>query len=193
TSSVDVTPLLLSIATGSAHWRGDARFQHLAQRHDLAGICEDPAAPGRPWILHATDEDVTEFAKEPYAAEAPRHVVALRTPHAKLGIYSNWRPGSIAPEASGQEAELYDYSVPSGRAEIENVAGSSALEEELYATLEQAIPGELRTQLPLALRAAHARGLADHQSVEEYENKRMQKSHLQELGHEGEETPALPG
>ena len=47
TSSVDVAPLLLSIASGSSDWRGERRYAHLAQRLDLASILADPNAPGR--------------------------------------------------------------------------------------------------------------------------------------------------
>jgi arylsulfatase A-like enzyme len=172
TSSVDVVGLLLSLATGSERWRHERRYAHLAGRHDLAAICAHPGAHGRDWILHATDEDVTEFATEPYAAEAPRHVVALRNQRGKLAIYSNWRPETTEIEPAGQEYEFYDYSTPAGRAEVANSAGAqSALEEELFATLEtQALPGELRAALPSHLRAAQRRGLANYDGVEEFEN-----------------------
>ncbi len=175
TSSVDVVALLLTLATGSSQWRRESRYRHLVARHDLAAICAHPGAPGRPWVLHATDEDVTEFATEPYAAEAPRHVVALRTSRGKLALYSNWSAGSIAVEPAGAEFELYDYSSPAGRAELENAAGASeALEEELWVTLEEvAIPDELRAPLPYALHAAQRRGLADYQAVEELQDLRV--------------------
>ena len=168
TSSVDLIALLLTLATGSRAWRKEGRYRHLAGRHDLAAICAHPGAPGRKWILHATDEDVTEFATEPYAAEAPRHVVALRTPRGKLALYSNWSTGSLAVEPAGQEIELYDYSSPAGRAELLNSAGAGdALEEELWVTLEEdAIPSELRAPLPAPLLSVQRRGLANYQSVE---------------------------
>ena len=60
-------------------------------------------------MLHATDETVTEFAIEQYAASAPLHVVALRTPDAKLATYSDWPGEQIEPLRAGQERELYDY------------------------------------------------------------------------------------
>ena len=90
TSSVDIAPLLLTIATGSSDWRRDSHYSHIAGRLDLARILADPAAAGRPYVLHATDETVTEFAIEPYAANAPLHIVAIRTPQAKYATYSNW-------------------------------------------------------------------------------------------------------
>jgi arylsulfatase A-like enzyme len=172
TSSVDVVGLLLSLATGSNAWRRERRYAHLAGRHDLAAICAHSSAAGRDWILHATDEDVTEFANEAYAAEAPRHVVALRSALGKLAVYSNWQPETTKLEASGQEFELYDYSELDGRAELANSAGSQGpLEEQLWSTLEtEALPGELRAALPSDLHPAQRRGLANYESVEEFEN-----------------------
>jgi len=165
TSSVDLAPLLLTIASGSEDWRRDPHYSHIADRADLAGILADPTAPGRPYVLHATDETVTEFAIEPYAADAPLHVVALRTPAAKLATYSNWPLEGIEPLSRGEERELYDYSTHSGRLELHNSASQSALEEELDAELQRAFRQELRRPLPPRLTAAHARGFADYFST----------------------------
>ncbi len=165
TSSVDVAPLLLTIATGSEDWRREPHYSHLAGRLDLAGILADPAAPGRPYVLHATDETVTEFAIEPYAADAPLHIVAMRTPQAKYATYSNWSETGIMPLAQGQEAELYDYSTQSGRLELHNGAGESPLEAQLREQLELAVSDELRGPLPPHLIEAHARGFADYFST----------------------------
>jgi arylsulfatase A-like enzyme len=174
TSSADFVPLLLGIATGSEDWRKEPTLSHLAGRHDLAAMCMSPAAPGREWILHATDEDVTEFASQPYAADAPRHVIAIRTPQAKLGVYSNWREGTMEIQSAGQEVELYDYSTEAGRSEIENLADASPLEEPLMQTLqEQAIPQELRQPLPSRLHLAQQEGLADYQAVEAYSAQKL--------------------
>jgi arylsulfatase A-like enzyme len=164
-SSVDVAPLLLTIATGSNGWRGDSHYSHLRHRADLAAILADPGAPGRPYVLHATDEAVTEFAVEPYAASAPLHVVALRTAGAKLATYSNWPFEGIAPQAAGEESELYDYRTRGGRLELENLAGHSRLEEPLRRQLGRAFQEELRGPLPPRLAAAHGRGFADYFST----------------------------
>jgi arylsulfatase A-like enzyme len=191
TSSVDIVALLLTLATGSRAWRREERYRHLAGRHDLAAICAHPSAPGRQWVLHATDEDVTEFATEPYAAEAPRHVVALRSQLGKLAVYSNWAPESTTLESAGQEFELYDYSNPAGRAELLNGAGAAgALEEELWATLEEeAIPRELRAPLPAPLRGAQRRGLANYQGVEEIQSLKAYAAHRRESVSEPTPTP----
>jgi arylsulfatase A-like enzyme len=163
TSSADVAGLLLTIGYGSDGWRGDPKYAHLAGRHNLAAICADPAAPGRPWIVHATDEQVSEFASAPYSRSAPLHVIAMRTPHAKYATYSNWQAHSLKPRARGTQAELYDYRTRSGRLEIENVAERSDLEESMHRTLvERVIPHELQAPLPAQLRKAQRRGMANY-------------------------------
>jgi arylsulfatase A-like enzyme len=164
-SSVDVAPLLLTIATGSNEWRRELHYSHLAGRLDLAAILADPAAAGRSYVLHATDEIVTEFAIEPYAADAPLHVVALRTPAAKYTSYTNWPLEGIQPLSQGQESELYDYATHSGRLELHNSAGHSPLEADLRGQLERAYSEELRAPLPTRLEAAHGRGIADYFST----------------------------
>jgi arylsulfatase A-like enzyme len=165
TSSVDVAPLLLSIAAGSEQWRGERRYAHLARRLDMASVLADPTAPGRPYVLHATDETVTEFANEPYAADAPLHVVALRTAAAKYATYSNWLGESIQPLTEGEERELYDYRSGAGRLELDNVAGSSPLEGSLSAMLRGAFAEELRRPLPPHLHTARERGFYDYFTV----------------------------
>ncbi|MCW3069652.1 MAG: sulfatase [Solirubrobacterales bacterium] len=165
TSSVDVAPLLLTIATGSSRWRREPHYSHIAGRADLAGILADPAAPGRPYVLHATDEVVTEFAIEQFDASAPLHVVGLRTPAAKYATYTNWPAEGIAPLTTGEEAELYDYRTQSGRLELHSSAGKSHLEAALRDTLRRAFSEELRAPLPQRLRAAHGRGFADYFST----------------------------
>jgi len=162
TSSVDVAPLLLRIANGSDEWRRERRYSHLARRLDIAGILSDPTAPGRPYVLHATDETVTEFANEPYAADAPLHVLALRTEAAKYVTYSNWLEQSIQPLPDGVERELYDYRSEDGRLELENVAEGSPLQDMLATMLERALAEELRAPLPSHLHTARAKGFADY-------------------------------
>jgi arylsulfatase A-like enzyme len=165
TSSVDVAPLLLTIAHGSGDWRRKRRYSHLAQRLDLARILGEPTAPGRPYVLHATDEVVTEFAIEPYAAGAPLHVVALRTQNAKYAAYSHWPTEGIMPLAEGQERELYDYRTAAGRLELDNSAGRNPREASLQALLRGAYAQELHRPLPPHLQPARVQGFYDYFSV----------------------------
>jgi arylsulfatase A-like enzyme len=166
-SSVDVAPLLLTIATDSEEWREQKRYSHIAHRLDLARLLRDPRAPGRDYVMHATDEIVTEFAVERYAYQAPRHVIAARTKQAKLATYSHWSETSTAILTEAQEQEMYDYRTHAGRLEIDNVAGSGALYTQMHALLAQAIDEELRRPLPAYLREAQSRGLRDYFQVAE--------------------------
>jgi arylsulfatase A-like enzyme len=162
TSSVDIVPLLLTIATGSTSWKREGYYAHIAGRLNLASLLRHPTAAGRPYILHTTDEIVTEFATELYDASAPLHVVALRTPHAKYVVYSNWAVDGIGLLPHGQQSELYDYRTPGGRMEIDNVAGASALQEPLDAALLHAVEHELRAPLPRRLAPAQANGIDNY-------------------------------
>jgi hypothetical protein len=124
---------------------------------------------------------VTEFAIEPYAANAPLHVVALRTPQAKYATYSNWGGETIMPLSEGQERELYDYSEASGRLEMHNGAGESRLEGSLQDLLGQAFAQELRQTLPGNLRRAQARGLANYFTIDVRSTLRAYERREQEL------------
>ena len=148
TSSVDIAPLLLSIASGSGTWRGSPEYAHIADRPDLLALAQDPTKPGRQWALHATDEVLTEFAVRTYAADAPLHVAGVITPSHKYATYSHWRGHTMATVANTQEAELYDYSTQGGLMEIDNLAGRSGSEETLRNLLDQATASELRAPLP---------------------------------------------
>jgi arylsulfatase A-like enzyme len=165
TSSVDLAPMLLTLGDPSGSWRHDHRYWHLATRADLTRIVRDPAAPGRSYALHATDEVLTEFALLPHDAQAPLHVKGIITPTAKYATYSNWRANSLEPLAHGEQAELYDYTTRAGYREIENLAGASPLEEDLAAKLVEATREELHAELPAPLLEARRRGLAGYDAI----------------------------
>jgi hypothetical protein len=174
TSSADVSSMLLTLATGSRKWRREPGFSHLAARHDLAAICRDPGAPGRLYAIHATDEDVTEFVSDLTLANAPRHLIAVRTPYGKLATYSNWVPGTIEIDSIGEQRELYDYSTPAGQLELDNVEGASSLEEPLQGALNYAIRSELRAPLPTRLQAAQNAGIQNYLAGEVTEDAKVQ-------------------
>ena len=153
TSSVDVAPLLLTIAQRLERVaRGSPTTPTSPTASTSRRSSPTPPLPGRPYVLHATDEIVTEFAIEPYAAEAPLHVVSMRTPQAKYATYSHWPEEGSMPLAAGREAELYDYSTQAGRLEIDNAAGQARSKTGLRRQLEHAFPHELRAPLPARLR-----------------------------------------
>jgi arylsulfatase A-like enzyme len=162
TSSVDVVPMLLTVASGSAAWRTDPHYAHLSGRLDLVKLLADPDAAGRSYVLHATDEIVTEFAIETYAADAPLHVVMIRTPHAKYAVYANWTATGIDPLPHGQQSELYDYRTPGGELETDNTVATSPLSELLAIRLLRAFTDELRAPLPARFDSARREGIANY-------------------------------
>ncbi len=187
TSSVDLAPLLLTIAAGSDDWRGEAHYSHIAARAHLARILAEPDAPGRRHVLHATDEIVTEFAVEPYAADAPLHVQMIRTDRAKYATYSNWLPGTTLATSAGREHELYDYGRAGGRLENENAAPhDERLAVELDSSLTDAVEHELQEPLPAWLRPAQRRGQLNHLEV-------AQRDALQAAEHRRERTDRAVG
>jgi arylsulfatase A-like enzyme len=166
TSGVDLAPLLLTLAHGSAGWRAHDRYAHLASRADLAAIARRPQSKGRPWIAHVTDETTVEELSYTYnfANEAPHHVAAVRTRGAKYAVYSSWKDGTLDVDPGDQDRELYDYRTTGGRRELDNIAGGKTkLEQTMSRLLEQkVIPAEVRKPLPSRLRAAQEEGLADY-------------------------------
>lgn len=168
TSSVDVAPLLLTLASGGNAWRKEPRYAHLAGRPDLAALLRDPRARGRAYVLHTTDETFAEGgATASYARGVPAHVIGYRTATAKLGLYSNWKPNALDIVTAGQELECYDYRTPGGAMELDNVAPTNpALCDTLLHTLvHDAIPHELRRPLPNSLRAAQKAGFQEYLAV----------------------------
>jgi arylsulfatase A-like enzyme len=165
TSSVDLAPMLLTIAHGSPDWRAQKRYAHLATRADVAAIARRPRAKGRPWVAHVTDETTVEELSYTYnfANEAPHHVAAVRTRDAKYAVYSKWKDGTLDVDPVDQDRELYDYRTRGGRRELENIAGGKTkLEGDMSRLLERkVIPDEVRRPLPARLRVAQEEGLAD--------------------------------
>ena len=168
-ASVDLAPLLLTIGHGSNEWRSDPHYAQIAARTDLLAIARDPAAPGRDYVVHATDEVVTEFALLPYAAHAPLHVMAVITPTHKFATYSHWRPNTLVPILESQELELYDHTTADGRLEIANQIGQSAQEDALRRTLREAVRSELRAHLPKGLVSAQRLGMDEYQVLARHE------------------------
>jgi arylsulfatase A-like enzyme len=170
TSSVDIAPLLLTLAHGSSGWRADPRYEHIAGRHDLAAIAQHPRTPGRPYIAHATDETAMEQASYQYSAfskAAAHHITSVRTRQGKYAVYSNWADGTTTVQSADQEFELYDYNTWDGVLELDNIAGqSSQLQGQLSDLLEnEVIPNELNQKLPAYLQQAHEQGYDDFYSL----------------------------
>jgi arylsulfatase A-like enzyme len=166
TSTVDLFPLLLTLAKGGRSWLNDSRFSYLAADVDWAGILVDPAGSGRDYIVSTSDEffaDESDPAETLAPADAPFHVIGIRTPAAKFATYNYWKVGSIdLNDAGGQELELYNYLRPAGRLELDNSASTEPwLVRELQEFIRhEVLPRELRRPLPDAYRAIHEAAVA---------------------------------
>ncbi|WP_405490173.1 sulfatase-like hydrolase/transferase [Nocardia sp. NBC_00511] len=165
TSSVDLTPLLLTIATGGTGWRSVDRYQHLQTRLDLTALCRNASAPGRPYIAHTTDEASIEEAALLFDSNAPAHVAMVRTADAKFATYSHWVDGRIQVDAAQeQEFELYDYSTDKGRLELDNQAASgNPLRSSMEQLLARAVDTEIQQPLPAYLKDAQDQGIDDYE------------------------------
>ncbi len=152
TSSVDIAPLLLTIATGSNDWRSEPHYAHLAGRADLAAMLADPAAPGRPFVAARDRRDrhgVRGRALRRRCAASRRRGAHARCEVRDLLRLARPTGSKLIPE--GQEYELYDYSSDDGRLELHNAAGHSALR-----ACAAARPSNRRSRRSCAARCRHA-------------------------------------
>lgn len=157
-SSVDLLPLLLTLASNGDRSAWQSQYPHLSKRLDLSQVLINPNAPGRSYILSTTDEvgPLGDIAT-PSSSEVPAHVIAYRTASAKLGLYSFWDTsgGQLEIVTGGQQSELYDYSetgTTPGIWEVNNVAGTkTTLYNQSYSALNKAVASELRAPLPSTL------------------------------------------
>jgi arylsulfatase A-like enzyme len=151
-SSVDLLPLLAALGHGGDDWtRGKPDYaQMYGRRANILRMLRDPTAPGRGHVVHATDEIIPTSMNY---LHAPQHVIGLRVPHGKLGLYSHWKPGTTDIVPEGQETEYYDYATERGREETQQ----SPVPRDLLARLtNDIIPHELCARLPERYRDAQA-------------------------------------
>uniref|UniRef100_B8HKJ5 Sulfatase n=1 Tax=Cyanothece sp. (strain PCC 7425 / ATCC 29141) TaxID=395961 RepID=B8HKJ5_CYAP4 len=162
-SSVDIMPLLLTLANNGNAQAWYSRYPYLSKRLNILPILLNPAARGRQYVLHTSDEGPIAGIDPTDPSTPPSHVIGYRTARAKLGLYSRWRNNSsnLAIIARGQETELYDYTQqqPSpGLWEINNVASTNpSLLKQYYGALQLAITNELRAPLPGRLKSFQRR------------------------------------
>jgi uncharacterized sulfatase len=106
-------------------------------------------AAGRPYVVYTSDETVPRIYN---FNNSPGHIIGLRTPDAKLGVYSNWTQATTSIAMDGtMEFEFYDYSTPGGRLELANRKRDPAAAALYSALLGDVLPNELRAPLPASL------------------------------------------
>lgn len=102
-------------------------------------------APGRPYLLLATDELVPAQLN---FNNAPLHIAGMRTQSAKLATYSTWIPRTAEIAPGTMELEFYDYATPEGAAEMVSHPDDPRAREMRDRLLHDLIPNELRERLP---------------------------------------------
>lgn len=156
TSSVDITPMLVSFAFGGTRsWmRGDYDEMY-SRRFDMFPLLKSASEVGRAYALFATDEVLNlkyDFVTPPDPTthlQTPFHIVGVVTDRAKLAIYSNFQPGTLTPITQGQLFEFYDYATERGRLELDNTYATDPEAKRLQNVLVNIwIPNEMRAKLP---------------------------------------------
>src|SRR5262249_16655032 len=148
-SSVDILPMLVSFGyNGSQSWMTGNLAAIYGRRLNLLLMLQSASAPGRPYVVFADDDPAPRVYN---FNGSTAHIIRLRTPDAKLGVYVDWLPGTtdIDPNTINLDnLEYYDYRTPGGRLETENRKNDAAAQVLLTALLTNVLPNELRAPLP---------------------------------------------
>jgi len=150
TSSVDLMNLLVSIGNkGTKDWMQGYLADIYGDRHDMVSMLKSNAAPGREYVLFATDEIVPNYFN---FNRAPTHVLGWRHEATKLGVYEKWLPPTSKIIPGSIELEFYDYSTTGGQLEIDDIASHDPRAYKMSQTLlHDIVPNELQAILPAPL------------------------------------------
>jgi arylsulfatase A-like enzyme len=150
TSSIDLLPMLVGLGDrGSTGWMSGDLSAIYGQRHDMISMLKSKRAPGRSYVLLATDEIAPNIYN---FNSAPTHVLGLRTDEYKFGISAPWRPFTSDVIVKSGEFEFYDYSTTGGQMELENTPGDPRAAQTLASLVSDIIPNQLQQPLPPSLR-----------------------------------------
>jgi arylsulfatase A-like enzyme len=149
-SSVDMLGTLVSFGhSGSRDWLTGELQTLYGDRHDVLPMLRSAAAAGRESVLLVTDEQIPGFLNY---NQAPLHIIGLRTDVMKLGTYADWWPLSDDIDRNSVQTELYLYSTPGGREELENRSDDPVTQPAVDILLDRIVPDELRAPLPDSLK-----------------------------------------
>lgn len=127
TSSVDILPMLATIAYGSKEWMKGAYADTYDERLDLLPILKSSRSRGRDHVVMASDEWIPQFYDY---NNSPRHILGIRTPDTKLAAYSFWNTAGFM-DRSNVELESYNYDTSAGRLELDNQHADSGKAQKL--------------------------------------------------------------
>jgi hypothetical protein len=114
-------------------------------------MLQSAGAPGRPYVVFTSDEPTPTVYN---FNNSPGHIIGLRTPNAKLGVYADWVKGTTDIKIDSIQLEYYDYQTSGGRLETDNRKNAPAASILLNALLTDVLPNELRAPLPPTFIAA---------------------------------------
>ena len=166
TSSVDLFNMLVSIGyRGTNDWmRQDDLAAIYGDRHDMVSMLKSSSAPGRPYVLFATDEVVFNYLN---FNKAPLHVLGLRLEDSKLGAYAHWFP--LTSQFVGPvQKEFYDYSTERGQLELDNNPNDSRVNALYENLVHNIVPNELQQTLPGTLGVQQALSKKAHLIWDEF-------------------------
>jgi arylsulfatase A-like enzyme len=155
TSSADFLPLIVSLGyNGSQKWMKGDLAQLYKGRHDMVPMLRSAKAPGRQYVLFATDETISSYYN---FLDAANHIVGIRTKDGKLGVYAKWQNGTTNIVFDNTlELEFYDYATPGGVAETDNRPNDPRAKGLFNRLVHDLIPHELQAPLPSSLQGFQA-------------------------------------
>jgi hypothetical protein len=153
---VDFLPLIVSLGyNGSQSWMKGDLLQLYKNRHDMLAMLRSANAPGRQYILFATDEttpSIYNFFRLPGGGFPGSHITGIHTKKGKFAMYANWNSGTTDIVYDNTlELEFYDYSTPGGVAELDNRPNDPQSRGLYNRLVHDLIPHELQAPLPASL------------------------------------------
>jgi arylsulfatase A-like enzyme len=148
-SHVDFSTMLVSIGNrGTRDWMTGNLAEIYGNRHDMISMLRSAKAPGRPYVLYATDETAPNYFN---FNAAPTHILGLRTEEGKLGVYAEWVPLTSHIIRPSIELEFYDYSTSRGQLELDSRPDDPSVRGMVQELLNHIVPNELQQKLPGSL------------------------------------------
>ena len=146
TGSVDLAPMLATIASGDRRWLTGDIGRIYRERLDLVPLLGSATAAGRDSIVMASNEHPPVALN---AGNAPTHIYVLRTQEYKVAAYARWRGNGSSIDRSSLEYEFYDYSTERGRLELDNTfASDPRAKPAAVELLTRRLPNQLAQRLP---------------------------------------------
>ena len=157
--------MIVTMGCGGTGWMtGNSNYNQLyGSRCDLLNILGNPAASGRTFALHSTDEFVPDAAN---FNNANLHVIGLIQTQAngsnktKLGVYTKWRKeiespkqATVIPPTLDSDKEFYDVNQPNeilstpassgAQSALQKLFGGSGQLGLLYSELQAPLPTQV--------------------------------------------------